>query len=209
MADEVVHVLLTDYGQYGWGVSSPQLPELIGGRDSYEDLRRDLAEILEFGGLDASASVVIHRQKYVVAPGGDETFVIRIANDEREFDRFEAGMRLTGVLNDPRQRSQILAGPKTPSGEQIFICGTPTDTLGWLTEQLLPGEFASVISSVADEMFGGKPIRECIIGHAVEPADKGWMTLSEAGLTAETTLAELSVAQDSGRLSQLEALTVC
>ncbi|MFJ7344678.1 hypothetical protein ACIQU3_30890 [Streptomyces sp. NPDC101110] len=210
MADQVVHVLLTDYGQYGWGITSPQLPELIGGRDSYQEIRDDLKDIVAFGGAPEGAQVVVHRQMYVVVPGSDEACIVRFANDEYEFDRFEAGMRLTGVLKDAGQRAQIMAGPKLATGERLFICAVPSDTVRWLSEQLLPGEVASLVTSFADEWLGGgKPIIEMPFGYALKRSDGDWSSLSDAGLTEDSTLADMLMARDSGKISQDVPLVAC
>ncbi|MFG2815281.1 hypothetical protein [Streptomyces sp. NPDC048410] len=211
MADEVVHVLLTDYGQYGWGVTSPQLPELVGGRESYKELRDDLDDILAFGGVPEGAKVIVHRQKYAVDPGGEHACFIRIANDEVEFDRIEAAMRLAGVLNDPAQRTRIMSGPSISTGERLFICAVPGDTLRWLSDQLVTGEVASIITSLADDMLGGKLIREMPIAHGCEgdEPDEEWHSLSESGLTPDSTLGDLIMAVDAGRVSDDALLVTC
>ncbi|MEU5073740.1 hypothetical protein AB0G76_19565 [Streptomyces asoensis] len=213
MANEVVHVLLTDYGQYGWGITSPQLPELVGGRDSFREMCADLKDILAFGGAPEGAQVVVHRQMYVVVPGGDEACIVRFAKDEYEFDRFEAGMRLTGVLRDADQRAKIMAGPKLATGERLFICAVPSDTVRWLSEQLLPGEVASLVSSFADEWIGGgKPIAEMPFGHAAkapEGQEKHWSPLSDAGLTADSTLADMLMAREAGKIDKDAPLVAC
>lgn len=211
MADQVVHVLLTDYGRYGWGVTSPQLPELVGGRETYAEVRADLAEILSFGGISDGVDVVIHRQKYVVTPGGEDSCFIRIASDECEFDRIEAAMRLTGVLKDPAQRSDIMGGAKLSTGERLFVCAVPSDTLRWLSEQLLPGEPASLIASFADEMFGGKPLWEMPIAHGSDEGEPEgeWHALAESGLTPDSTLADLIMAVEAGQVDQDTLLVTC
>ncbi|MGY5630265.1 hypothetical protein ACW7N6_15755 [Streptomyces sp. UC1A3] len=209
MADQVVHVLLTDYGRYGWGVTSPQLPELIGGRDTYKEIRADLDDILAFGGVPEGAEVVVHRQKYVVTPGSDQACFIRLADDEYEFDRIEAAMRLTGVLKDPGQRAKIMAGPKLATGERLFVCAVPSDTVRWLAEQLVRGEVASIVTSFADDFLGGKPIREMPLAHGDDDPEGDWYSLSDAGLTPDSTLADLILAVDSGKVSKDGPLVAC
>lgn len=58
VADGTVHVLLTDYGRFGWGTSSPQMPELIGGRDTLAELEADLEKLLAFGDAPPQAPPV-------------------------------------------------------------------------------------------------------------------------------------------------------
>ncbi|GAA1332377.1 hypothetical protein [Saccharothrix algeriensis] len=197
MAESVVHVLLTDYGQFGWGISSPQLPELIGGRESYEELVADLDKLLAFGGATDGNPRLLHLQKHRVLMSGDE-FLIRIARDSKFDARWTAGQQLTAALNIADQLTPLLSVPRRPTGEALFICAEPTDTVGWIVRQLDKNDAACVVISASSEM-----IRTQFFGTgSVEGDDSPWATLSELGWTEETTLSEIIRQQDSGKVSR-------
>jgi hypothetical protein len=195
---ETIHVMLTDYGNFGWGISSPQLPELIGGRDIVEELRADLDELLVFGGAERGSPFVIHLQKYLVLDNGDE-LVIRIAQDEKFKERWEAGLRLTAALRVAGQITSMLNVPRRPTGEVLFICAEASDTLGWVSAQLNAHDASCLVVSIAEDL-----IRTQFIGHGEgTDATEDWARTTDMGWTDSTTISEIMKAQDSGRVARV------
>ena len=203
MAKDTVHVLLTDYGQFGWGISSPQMPELIGGRDSYEELVADLEQLLAFGGASEQAPRLLHLQKHRMLMNGDE-FIIRVARDEKFEARWHVGQQLTAALNIAGQLHAMLSVPRRPTGELLFICAEPSDTVGWIVEQLNDHDAACVVVGVASELirtqfFGSGPS---------DSADEPWVRLADMGWSDRTTLSEIIRQQDSGTVAQGKLVAV-
>jgi hypothetical protein len=197
VANDTVHILLTDYGHYGWGVTSPQLPELTGGRQTYDELQADLDEILAFGGASEDQPRTLHIQKHHVLASGDE-ILIRVAVDTKADARWFAAKQLIAALNRPAQTQHMLAIPRRPTGEALFICAEPSDTIGWISEQFDEGDAASVVVSASTEMIRAQPFAHRPSAGAENPPQT---SLAEFGWTAQTTLSEIIRQQDSGQLA--------
>jgi hypothetical protein len=194
---DTIHVILTDYGRFGWGISSPQLPELVGGSATYESLVGELGELLTFGGAAPGAKVVIHTQSHLVLPDGDEV-LIRIGDTQRA-RRMQAASQLDAAMRDPVQLKRMLAGARRPTGELLFICAVPEDELGWVSAQLTAEDVACVVISV-DHMS----IRTQYVGSTRKTHERPWRRFSDMGFDASTTLIEAIKAQDAGLVNQSE-----
>lgn len=192
---EAIHVLLTDYDRFGWGISSPQLPELIGGRDTYEELVADLNQLLEFGGAKPDAPRVIHHQKYIELANGDE-LMVRMAQDGKAEDRLRVGMHLATAMGVAAQLTDMLKAPRRPTGEVLFICVEPDDTLGWVSTQLNQQDAGClVLQRDADKLH------TLFIAHGKTSTD-GWDRAEHVGWAPDTTVLELFEAQDSGKVAR-------
>jgi hypothetical protein len=197
---DVIQVILTDYGRFGWGISSPQLPELVGGGDTYEALYGDLDELLAFGGAPAGSGRAIHIQKHCVLADGDE-LLIRIARDAHETRRTQVGQQLTEAMKVPAQLEHMLKGARRPTGELLFICALADDTLAWVSEQLTAEDAACAVISL-DEQF----IRTQYIGSSREQDERPWRRTADMGFSDKSTLGEMVRAQDEGLVQEGQLL---
>jgi hypothetical protein len=170
-----------------WTVSSPQIPDFIGGRASGEELSRDLPDMLRFAGVDpTSVAVRIHQEAMIPTLEGD--FVTRVARDEYFEARREVVKRIESALTNDVQREDMLDAPRTPTGEVLYICGVPTDTIRWCVEQLHPsGDGAVVAVCVADDMIWA--------AHLYIGDDGDGQPLEHFGFSLDTTLSEMMQSQ--------------
>lgn len=206
---DVIHVMLTDYGQFGWGISSPQLPELIGGRDTREELTKDLEGLIVFGGGAADAPRLIHLQRHIMLENGDE-LVIRVAQDDSAVERARVALGLTSALSLTGQVTAMLNVPRRPTGEALFVCALPSDTLGWFGDQMEDQDSMCVVTTV--ENGGEGVIRVQFLGHGEPLAGTDTHLLTSAGTmgwTPDTKLHEVIVAEDSGRVERGSQLVYC
>jgi hypothetical protein len=170
---------------------SPQIPELVAGRETHEELYRDLPDILSFAAPERRLEdAVFHDEAVFAAPEGD--FVIRAANDDRTQQRRRVAQRVVAALQVPTQREDMLDVPRTPSGLVLFVCALPADTIQWVTEQLDPrGEAAVVVAPVAEEWVW--------TSHLANNGDRhDWKPLEHWGWTLDTTVGEMMTGQVFG-----------
>jgi hypothetical protein len=156
----------------GWTVCSPQIEGFSGGRETFDEIRRDLKPMLAFAGAKPGLDIQIHTEKVYETDSGE--YVIRIANDAHHASRIHTAERLNAALSIPEQRVDLLNAPKTRTGEVLFICVEPSDRVRDLAGQLHPtGEAAVMVAAVAeqfiwaahfanapDQMPGSRPIEE-------------------------------------------------
>ncbi len=187
MAELRVHAILTEHPGYGWSVESPQLPELVGGRDSLLELLVSLQDILAFGGApDEGYELVEHRQRQFTAHGVD--FVVRMRMDEHQSDRLQVIHRLLAALDDPWQRDEFFDMQPNPTGDIVFVAMLESEPLRSLTEQLDPrGDVVAVVVPV-DQNF------VWTTQFAAAATESGWSTLGDYGLNDDSTMAEVRVA---------------
>ena len=82
MGDPRIHAILTRYpGGMGFSVSSPQLPELVAGFDTDEELENELLAVLTFGGAPQEYNLVKHYQEYSSNEGRE--WFVRTAHDPK------------------------------------------------------------------------------------------------------------------------------
>jgi hypothetical protein len=175
----------------GFHLYSPQIPDLVAGRDSREELFRDLPEILSFAAPERRLQdAVFHEEAVFAAPEGQ--FVVRLANDDQTQQRRRVARRVLAALKALEQREDMLDVPRTPSGLVLFVCALPNDPIWWLTEQLDPrGEALIVVAPVAEEF-----VWTSHLGNGVQKGDqKGWQGLDYWGWTVDTTVAEMMASQ--------------
>ncbi|NYH52788.1 hypothetical protein HNR06_002377 [Nocardiopsis arvandica] len=184
---ERIDAILTEYPGYGWGVESPQLPELVGGRDTWEELESDLHSILEFGGAPPDFVSAIHLQKWLLQNEGPE-IAIRCRRDSHFHSRMEVVKRLAAAVADENQLRQISVDlPRRPTGEILFVCSVVEDRLDTVFQQLDPrGDALTIAVSVADRMVFTTPVSNS--GEGDRP---GWSRVSEIGWDENTTVGEL------------------
>lgn len=152
MADEPIHLIVrpVDGGYY---VTSPQVPGLAYGRPTMEELRADLNDVLAFA-LDRPGPFSLEEHPELHYDVGGRELVIRLTVDDHLPERQEALDRIVRALSLPEQADALVSGPTNLVGERLYICVVPSDTLGWVGEQLDPrGEAATVAVALADELL--------------------------------------------------------
>jgi hypothetical protein len=118
-------IYVTDYGVYGFGISSPQLPGLVGGAATFQEIEKDLMGIAVGAGLKHGGSLVIHFQSIVLID--DDTFVVRMKNDFNVDRRLEVGREIEGALHtDPNLRGYATADS---TGDFVFVAALGRDRL--------------------------------------------------------------------------------
>lgn len=147
-----LHIIYTEAGdEYGWTIESPQLPDLIGGRNTSEELLADTAEIIEWAMDDDAAydPVYAHEQHLVYDPDGREYLIRWQFNDEANY---EARLETAGRLNHAVTAGLITPGewgehaPLSVTGERLYIAVVGTDRLGWVQDQLSDRDNACVLA---------------------------------------------------------------
>jgi len=129
---------------------------------------------------------------------GDE-YTVRIASEPDRASRLETFRRLVGVLSTD-QRRILLDAARSSTGEVAFVVALPTDTLGWLDEQLYDeDDVITIVVPVAEE-------------HLFTPSvgtgpREGWTSLVERGWSAETTVSEVMQSL-AGKPSEQRRLTL-
>lgn len=186
MPDRAIDVIV--YAEDGtWSASSPQIPGFVGGRASRDDLHRDLPGMLRFAGVEPDGLTVrVHEE--VMIPTDEADFVLRVASDDHVDERREVAQRLQGALTDKVLREDMSAAPRTPTGEILYICAVPSDTIRWCVEQLHhEGDGAVVAVCVVEEMVWAT--------HFFTGADAPGQRLEHFGFSLDTTLSEMMQSQ--------------
>ncbi len=186
MPDRTIDVIV--YGEDGsWSASSPQVPGFVGGRASREDLSHDLPGMLSFAGIDPEGLTVrVHEEAMISTNEGD--FVLRVASDDHFEERREVAERIRAALTDEIQREDMSDAPRTPTGELLYICAVPSDTVRWCVEQLhSDGDGAVAAVCVAEEMIWAT--------HFLTGADAPGQRLEHFGFLLDTTLSEMMQSQ--------------
>lgn len=165
MGDPRVHAILTRYpGGMGFSVSSPQLPELVAGFDTDEELESELLAVLTFGGAPQEYNLVKHYQEYSSNEGRE--WFVRTAHDLKLKDRvatLNSFSALIRVTSDPLDRAT-----KSTTGEATFVIALLDDTVGWLAEQMtkhgcaltvvvFDGEGLTTFDLLTDDLTDGFP----------------------------------------------------
>lgn len=188
---ETIHVIITDYEDFGWSVTSPQLPELVGGRETLIDLQRDLREILAFGGAPETFDAKIHSQRVWVAPNGTEV-LLRAAQDPHSSER---DLVLRRVQAGAHEEPGLIQQPATPTGEVVLVACMPTDRVGWVADQIGLDKVVVIVVAVDDNLIFVSPLG--LAGTTTLPADS--MTLLDAGLDFDATVRDMMAIIPSNR----------
>lgn len=175
-----------------WAFYSPQIPGLVGGRDSVLQLREDLPAILRFAGVTLPARLRTPLEQTYDATG--LAYIIRTAQDEHSKARLAAAQRLRAALLVPDQRDDLLSSPRTRTVEILFIAAVASDTVEDIANQLHPsGDAAVVVCSVAEEFIWSFHFTNA------EDLDEAARPLDELGLSMETTIGEVMRKRPTGQ----------
>lgn len=179
-----LHVIYTDSGEHGWGISSPQVPNLVGGRRSIRTAMADTPTILDWCGFpEDSYTLHRHEQKYAASPDGHE-FFIRFA-EEGSDDRVAATGRALYSAETGEHLEDMPRMPMLSTGERLVIAVLASDRIGWILDQLAPGEGAYLQYFAGDDAMYGVPMYNNDLD-----AGRGSL-LEELGLSRENTVREM------------------
>jgi hypothetical protein len=130
--------------------TSPQAPGLLYGRESAEDLERDLQGALSFHfERPGPFQIIEHCERHHDIDGRE--LVIRMAIDDHQAERTAVCERIGHALNVPEQAESLLSAATNAVGETVYVCAVPSDTIGWLEAQLDPRGDAFVAAlAIAD-----------------------------------------------------------
>ncbi len=162
----------------------PQVPELIGGRNSISELLADTPpDILRFAGVaDYPPHTWRHEQHFIRDDAGDEFFIRFLADDDT---REGAANRMHSELQAGADSDLIERGPVMSTGERLLIAVTGSDTIGWCEDQLEPDTGAMLGYHAGDDLMYHMPI---LNGRFV--GRRSWQ-IEELGLTRASTVAQL------------------
>lgn len=196
-----LHLVLTFYEQHGWGIESPQLPGMIGGRESLTETLAIAPSLCEAAGLDEfPTDHWVHVQFHVQDENGTE-YIIRLcqSDDEDESDaRYNLAERLNSGVLDGHYTADIRARqPIQVTGERLLVAALDSDTIGWCEDQLDHGA-AAIFSTLRDEdEVWSLPLSSTgFTGQRSFP-------LEELGLSRESTIADAFEAVQSAELDEL------
>ncbi|MGC5027402.1 hypothetical protein ACLQ3K_21860 [Tsukamurella sp. DT100] len=146
-----LHLVFTNYEGFGWSIHSPQLPGLAAGRTTSTDIVNDTPEILRFAGASTddvgAPNVYVHEEHARTDPYGNE-YLIRMygppngdASDREHLAGLAAGAVDDGIWTDAERAKQ----PLLSTEERLIIVALPTDTLGWIRDQMDSDDSATLI----------------------------------------------------------------
>lgn len=143
-----IHAIITTYGNDAFGLHSPQLPNLFAGTNNLAEYQGDaLLQLLSDAGAPEAYTLITHHQRYLRT--GDHELFIRLCQDSnprRHAQRLEAIRTLHAVLDSSQDLIEQSATNKT--GEHLFIATCPSDTVGWIADQLGNDSDASIVCHV-------------------------------------------------------------
>ena len=179
-----VHVIYTDFGEHGWGISSPQVPHLVGGRRTVREAMDDTPGILDWCGFpEGTYTLHRHEEKYVVSPGGDE-FLLRFA-EEGSDGREPAIGRVLYSVSHGEHMEDLPRMPSFETGEHLVIAVLAEDRLGWVLDQLGEKEGAYLQFYAGQDAMYGVPMYDTDL-----QAGRG-TSLEKLGLTRESSVREM------------------
>jgi hypothetical protein len=180
---ERLHLVFVDEGEYGASMHSPQVPGLVFGRPDARALLYELNDTLAFADAP-DLPREIHEERRGVSPEGNE-YLIRFAAppEPHHAVRLGCAARLERALTVDGQRQDMLAGPTLVTGEVLYICVLASDTVGWIADQLEPGETGIAAVTVADQYIWTAPLSNGGQLPGAEP-------LSSLGLTDASTVSD-------------------
>lgn len=134
---DLIHVFVREEDDGSVYATSPQAPGLIYSEPSLKALREGIQEVLAFH-FDRPGPFKLvehHEYRYDVA---EHELVIRVAFDKHVNDRMTVQQRLRDAATVPEQARDLADTPANKLGEIVYVCAVPTDTVGWLGDQLDP-----------------------------------------------------------------------
>jgi hypothetical protein len=181
-----VHLIFTIDEDGFTTVTSPQIPELIGGWTSPQEAAPAVDELLAFVGVPTTAHVEWHEQKYVVSPSGLE-YLVRFSvesppNAERESS---AGKALAAIENGDIEADKDRQ-PTTATGERIIIAVSGQDTMGWVLDQIGDDQSVTIQSNPHGDYCYSAPI----LGADKDIGRGKGDELEVLGLSRESTIVE-------------------
>lgn len=192
---DTLHLVATNEREYGWSLTSPQLPGFVYGRPNREEFDADLEEALEFAGAP-DCPRVLHEVERVRTPE-DVDLLIRIARDRHVLERRRTAKLLLGALQDPQQRTGpdgLTSGPRLPTGEILFVIALPSDRLGWVYDQL--GDRDTIVRVAASASGGLLWVSRVALSELDLLEDA--ITLEQLGLSNDSTVGELMMKLGTG-----------
>ncbi|MEV2279344.1 hypothetical protein AB0I72_27585 [Nocardiopsis sp. NPDC049922] len=199
---ERIDAILTEYPGYGWSIESPQLPELVGGRDTREELEVDLTSLLKFGGAQDPFVPAVHWQKYLIQDEEAEV-AIRVRRDQHVTDRMQVARRIGAALKHPDQRRSMSNLPQRSTGEVLFVCSVAQDRLDTLARQLDPrGDTFMIAVAVADNML----YTTALSNRGNGQRRSGWVRIADLGWDENTTVGDLVRYQQTSGKRDLQLL---
>lgn len=147
-----VHAIVSRYDADAFGLSSPQAPALFAGSDSEKSYRtEDIPRLLAEAGLSGDYTLQVHRQSYHQAE--DREWFIRVKverpDDKPAPSRLSTWQGLVALLEEIP--TPIDAARKNSTGEVLFIVCELDDTIGWVSDQLVDGETAALVTPVGSD----------------------------------------------------------
>lgn len=191
-----VHVILSDYGaEFGIGVTSPQVPGLVGSIDPDGDANAQVVLLLSECGLAPDYHLELHVERYFVTEGREWSLRVSEVGLGRQ-RRYQLASRwMRYVEENPATLDRLQADSV---GSRLCILTLATDTLGWMIDQLdADGGLTAVITG--GETYGlALPIRRVSAGeHGIDRAT-----------TFAQIVAELEPATAASEFAPRELLTV-
>jgi len=170
-------IFFSDYGTFGWGVSSPDLPSLVGGASSRDEFSDDAVfDLARAAGLDDGGSVQIYAQ--MVFECDDQVVVVRACEDYFIGDRARHVVEVRNhVSSDPELRAYA---PPSSLGDLVFVAALPGDSIRSVIESLEVGEPTTVAVERAGDLEYLPFVRHQGFGES--------QFLTERGLTQDSTV---------------------
>jgi hypothetical protein len=156
------------------------------GRKRLSEMRSGIQDAISFH-LDQSGpfQVMEHHERHYDIVDGE--LVTRLANDRFAAERQIVYERLGRAIHDPRQAESLVQGVANPVGEVVYLCAVPSDTLGWLNEQLFdPSDAFYAAVTVGEEMLMTLPF-----SHGEKYRGLETYTAGSRGYHEDTRLSEI------------------
>lgn len=134
---ELIHLFVREQADGSAYASSPQAPGLIYSEPSLKELRAGVQDLLEFHFDRPGPFRVVehHEYRYDVA---EHELVVRVAFDKHVEARQLVQKQIMAALKEPGQAEDLADTPANKAGEIVYVCALPSDTVGWLGDQLDP-----------------------------------------------------------------------
>lgn len=176
-------VFFSDYGTFGWGVSSPDLPSLTGGAAKRQEISdEELFSLAVASGLSPNGSVDIYAQMVFEVDG--LVFIVRTREDYAMEARTEHLLQVCAhITKDPALREYA---PASTIGDVIFVAALPSDSIATVIAAMEDGEPTTVAIGRTDTLEYLTFVRQAY----------GSGFLQSKGLTPASTIGELFAMYD-------------
>lgn len=183
-----VHLIVTDEGDFGVSVRSPQIDGFELGRPTLKEAQKDVVRVLR--DLGVTGQVAIHEERRYVSPEGSE-FTIRFRADAEDRPlRLETAWRLEAMMGTEQRLQVFQDAEPNPMGEIAFICLLPKDPVAEVVAQMDERDAVVLAVSVADQGIWTMTFMS-------SPDATDWPTLAEQGITDDSTVQDLMRQADS------------